>query len=104
MMSSDALWAAMQALDGEIITTVGRGFVGPGCAFTVRRSTDTQVIAVPGRGEPRAIKRDMFAYALALDVPVDQLRPISLKDVPAQRATATYVVAILRELHRRDVL
>lgn len=104
MLLTDAVWAAIQALDGETIMTVGRGDAGRGHVFTVTRPTETQIVVAPERGEPRLIRRQTFADALALDVPADQLRPVMLKAVPSQRATASYVVAILRELHRRGML
>jgi hypothetical protein len=101
---SDDLWVAILNLQGQPLQTIGRGKTGRGKPFTVLRGTANDVIVQPSRGEQRMIHRVLFDYALALGTPVEQLRPIMLALAGMAAVNSSYVVGILRELHRRGAL
>ena len=101
---SDDLWAAIRALEGQPLQTIGRGNAGRGRPFTLRRAQTDQIIVLPSRGEPRPIRRALFDQALALGTLVEQLRPVMLATTGTASVCSSYVVGILRELHRRGVL
>jgi hypothetical protein len=98
---SDRQWEVIRSLEGQELRTIGRKMNDQGEPFTIRCKTETLVMALPRRGKPRPVRRDRFDQALSLGVPIHQLRPSMLEDVPPKMVCTSYVVAILRELRRR---
>lgn len=100
----DAIWRAIQALDGETFETV------EGAKFTVSRYTDRMIQVTPHSSkEPRPVRRVRFEDTLSLGIPVEQLRPgmLGKHRVEGRRVGgfhSSYVIPILQTLRRRGQL
>jgi hypothetical protein len=103
MLVSDELWRTIQALDGQEIPTLRDGQ-----PFIVKRGTPTQLSVTVPSGRSYPVRRLDVERVLSLGLPIEQLRPglvrQRLEAQGHQISCASYVSAILQELHRRGVL